>query len=229
MLDNAGKEPNLTEAAYATLRGDLLSCRLPPGEKLNIASLSTRLGVSLGAVREALSRLSAEGLVIAATNRGYSVAPVSETELLDLTSTRIELESACLLRSIRAGGVDWETGIIAAHHRLSRTPERVAGDANRISDAWAEAHKEFHSALVSACDSAWRMRLRSFLYDQTERYRRLSVPALSQERDLAGEHRALMDASLARDEERAMQLLAAHLNTTAARVRALAQVESTKT
>ena len=218
-----GKETNLSEAAYLALRADLLACRLPPGARLNIAELSGRLSVSLGAVREALSRLTAEGLAIAEMNRGFRAAPVSETELLDLTSTRIEIETSCLRRSIAAGGVDWEARIVAAHHRLSRTPERAPGDASRISDDWASAHKDFHEALVAACDSPWRLRLRNLLYDQTERYRRLSAPALSQERNLAAEHMAIMEATLARRADVAVELMATHLNVTTARVRALAR------
>ncbi len=229
MLEVVGKERNLTEAAYVTLRADLLSCRLRPGEKLNIGQLATQIGVSLGAVREALSRLTSEGLVTAEMNRGFRAAPVSEIDLLDLTSTRMELETACLRRSIKSGGVEWETAIVAAHHRMSRTPERVENDASRISDAWAEAHREFHAALVSACDSAWRTRLRDFLYDQTERYRRLSAPALPRERNLDSEHRALMDATLSRDEELACRLLCEHLRATSDRVRTLAGAQAAQT
>ncbi len=231
MLEAAKKEPNLTESAYSSLRADLLACRLRPGEKLSIASLSTDLGVSLGAVREALARLTAEGLVIAETNRGFRAAPVSESELLDLTSARIEMESACLRRAIRNGDVTWESEIVAAHHLMSRIPERAADDTGRLNEAWAEAHRDFHSALVSACDSPWRLRLREFLYDQTERYRQLSVPALPTERNLATEHQALMEATLARDEEHACKLLAEHLNITAGRVRVLAEpsAENSKT
>ena len=222
MAELADRAATLTEGAYAALRADLLACRLRPGVKLNIGAISVEIGVSPGAVREALSRLSAEGLVVAETNRGYRAAPVSQADLLDLTSTRIEVEAACLRRAIRAGGVDWETRIVAAHHRLSRTPERVADDACRISDAWAQAHGEFHAALNGACDSPWRVRLRAFLYDQTERYRRLSAPASALDRDLAREHRELMEATLARDEESAVALIASHLNVTAARLGALA-------
>ncbi|MDH7796921.1 MULTISPECIES: FCD domain-containing protein [unclassified Beijerinckia] len=227
MRGPTGNEPNLTNAAYATLRGELLACRLRPNEKLNIAALSAQLGVSLGAVREALSRLTSEGLVTAETNRGFRVAGVSESDLLDLTSTRIELETACLRRAIRAGGVEWETQVVAAHHRLSRTPEREAGDLERVNEEWAVAHKEFHAALIAACESPWRMRLRDFLFDQTERYRRLSVLAPQQERDLPAEHRALMEATLARAEDTAVALLTAHLDATASRVRALVEGEST--
>ncbi len=222
----AGKETNLSEAAYLALRADLLACRLPPGARLNIAELSGRLAVSLGAVREALSRLTAEGLAVAEMNRGFRAAPVSESELLDLTGTRIEIETSCLRRSMAVGGVDWEARIVAAHHRLSRTPERVHGDERRISDEWASAHKAFHEALVSACDSPWRLRLRNLLYDQTERYRRLSAPALSRERDLAAEHFALMEATLARQADAAVALVTSHLNVTTERVRALSREES---
>lgn len=223
MRGPTGNETNLTGAAYTTLRGDLLACRLRPDEKLNIAALAAQLGVSLGAVREALSRLTSEGLVTAEPNRGFRVAGVSEAELLDLTSTRIELETACLRRAIRAGSVEWETGIVAAHHRLSRTPERIAGDEARVSEDWAAAHKDFHVALIAACGSPWRMRLRAFLFDQTERYRRFSVLGPYHERDLPAEHRALMEATLARAEDTAVALLTAHLDATASRVRALVE------
>ncbi len=169
-------------------------------------------------MREALSRLGAEGLVVAEPQRGFTAAPVSKTELVDLTSTRIELEQACLRRAIEHGGVEWEVNIIAAIHRLSRTPERLEGDPSVVNEDWAAAHKAFHTALVAACDSPWRLRLRALLYDQSERYRRLSVSATRQARDLAAEHQALRDAVLARKTETALQLIRDHLLTTSERV-----------
>ncbi len=216
---------SLTETAYETLRADLLACRLSPGEKLNINDLSQRLRVSLGAVREALSRLTAEELVILEPHRGFRAAPVSVAELHDLTSTRIELESLCLARAIRRGDVEWETGIVAAFHRLSQTPERQPGPEARISEDWVRAHKAFHKALVAACDSPWRLRLRDYLFDQTERYRRLSVPPSGDRRDLEAEHRALMDAILARDTVLAIDLIEKHFAVTATLVASLGSAE----
>jgi DNA-binding GntR family transcriptional regulator len=213
---------SLTETAYESLRADLLACRLAPGDKLNINDLASRLQVSLGAVREALSRLTAEELVTLEAHRGFRAAPVSVSELHDLTSTRIEIESSCLRRAIELGDVEWETGIVAAFHRLSRTPERAAGAELQINEDWSRAHKGFHRALVAACDSPWRLRLRDYLYDQTERYRRLSVPASGDARDLGAEHRALMEATLARESDRAVHLLQQHFRVTAGRVASLA-------
>ncbi|ARP97853.1 GntR family transcriptional regulator [Pseudorhodoplanes sinuspersici] len=205
---------SLTQAAYDALRAEVLTCRLAPGTKLVIADLCERLGFSLGAVREALSRLTSEGFVIAEPQRGFRVSPISEAELRDLTEVRADIESQCLRRSIEAGDIAWEGRVVAAYHELARTPERVADDPERNSEAWAQAHGRYHAALVDACDSAWLLRLRTLLYAQSERYRRLSVPLARQERDLNREHREIMEATIGRDPTRAVSLLREHLLTT---------------
>ena len=206
--------PSFTQAAYEGIRADVLSCRLRPGEKIVISDLCQGLGFSLGAIREALSRLTSEGLVIAEPRRGFRVSPISEDDLRDLTETRLGIEAQCLLRSIAAGNIAWESRLVAAHHELSRVPEREPGDPNRVSEGFAAAHGRFHSALVNACDSPWLLRLREILYDQSERYRRLSVPLAQTDRDLGREHREIMEAALARDGRRAGALLEDHLNRT---------------
>lgn len=205
---------NLTVAAYERLRADVLACRLRPGQRLKVNELCASFSVSLGAIREALSRLTAEGLIVATPQRGFSVAPISSEDLRDLTSVRVEIEQSCLRRAIAAGDITWESKIVAALHRLSRTPERVSGDEARLNEAWVEAHAAFHEALVAACDSPWSLRLRAQLYAQAERYRRLSVPLARIARDLKTEHRALADAVLARDTSRSTALIAEHLSLT---------------
>ena len=206
---------SLTQTAYERLRADVLSCRLRPNEQLKISALCEQLGVSLGAVREALSRLTSEGLVVAEPQRGFRVAPVSMADLKDLTRVRIQIESACLERSIACGDMNWETHLVAAFYRLSRTPERVNdGDAVRLGDTWGAVHNQFHQCLIAACDSPWLLRIRDQLYMQTERYRQISVPLQKVERDTNAEHQALMDAALARDFSKASELLARHLTTT---------------
>ncbi len=66
---------NATQAdrVFNTLRSEILSCRLAPGAKVNINEITARLDVSLGSVREALSRLSAESIVIEEPQKGYTV------------------------------------------------------------------------------------------------------------------------------------------------------------
>jgi DNA-binding GntR family transcriptional regulator len=205
---------NLTQGAYEALRADLLACRVAPGSRLKIQELCQQHAVSLGAIREALSRLTSEGLVVAEPQRGFRSAPISRADLEDLTMVRIEVESLCLSRAIEIGTVDWEARLVAAFHRLSRTPERVASDPARSADDWAEAHAGFHSALVDGADSPWLLRLHGQLYAQSERYRRLSIPLGSMDRDVDGEHRQIMEAALARDAARANGLMRRHIGAT---------------
>jgi DNA-binding GntR family transcriptional regulator len=205
---------NLTQGAYEGLRADLLACRIRPGSRLKIQELCTRFEVSLGAVREALSRLTSEGLVIAEPQRGFRAAPISLADLQDLTMVRIEVESLCLRRAIAVGTVDWEASLVAAFHRLSRMPERVPTDPMRADDEWAEAHAAFHAALVEGADSPWLLRLHGQLYAQSERYRRLSIPLSMTERNVGQEHQDILDASLKRDADLAVSLLARHLGAT---------------
>jgi DNA-binding GntR family transcriptional regulator len=202
------------EGVYQQLRAGILACRLRPGHKLQINLLAEELGVSLSGVREALSRLSAEGLVVAEPQRGFRVAPVSLEDLADLTTTRIDIENLCLARSIEHGGVDWETAIVGAMHRLSRTPYWAPGDDRRLSEEWVVAHNAFHEALVSATNSVWRLRIRGSLYEQSERYRRLSVPVLETKRDVDAEHRAISEAALGRNTALACALMTDHLMLT---------------
>jgi len=214
--------PSLTEAVYLTLRKELLVCEIQPGEKLKIGELAKRLGVNLSSVREALSRLTADGLVTLESQRGFRAAPVSLEDLLDITRTRIEIESLCLQSAIETGDIDWETRIVGAFHRLIRTPEfEGQGIKLSVSEAWATAHSEFHSALLSACQSRWMLRMRDILYNQSERYRRLSVPLrLRAEGSTASDdheydHRILMEAVLSRDSKAAVAVLFEHLDRTA--------------
>ena len=216
MPRTAPANSSLTHDAYERLRADLLASRLQPGARLRINDLCQTLSVSLSAVREALSRLTSEGLVVAEPQRGFRVSPISAAELRDLTGVRAQIEGMCLERAIVAGDVGWEAQLVAAFHRLSRTPEREANDECRMGEAWSTAHSAFHSSLVDGCDSPWLLRLRETLYVQSERYRRLSVPLASTSRDLGREHQEIMEAALARDAARAKALMTQHLERTTA-------------
>ena len=205
---------NLTHSTYEALRADLLACRIAPGSRLKIQDLCHRHSVSLGAIREALSRLTSEGLVVSEPQRGFRAAPISLADLRDLTMVRIEVEGLCLRRAIEVGTVEWEARLVAAYHRLSRTPERAVADPMRADDDWADAHAAFHAALVEGGDSPWLLRLHGQLYAQSERYRRLSIPLDNGDRNVAKEHQDILDAALKRDADAAVALMAQHLNAT---------------
>ncbi len=201
-----------TQTVYERLRANLLGGLYRPEEKLKIAELGSAFSVSPGAIREALARLTAEGLVTAMPQRGFRVAPVSVADLCDLTDMRIEIETKCLRRAIANGDLAWETGVVAAHHRLAATP--IAAEDGKFSLAWSLAHGEFHAALAQACGSTWMMRVRDLLFAHNERYLDLARKTDGGNRDAAGEHRELMEAALARDTERAVRAMTAHIGKT---------------
>ena len=126
----SGSAENLTVTAYRTLRAAIISCRLRPGEKLVISELCKSLGVSLGAVREALSRLASEGLVIAEPQKGFRVAPISQAELEDLTSTRGIIEGHCIERAIAVGELI-SVEEVALPYRFTVTWRRLGVEAGR--------------------------------------------------------------------------------------------------
>lgn len=196
---------------YNYVRGEILACRFRPGKRLKIQDLCEQNDVSNGAVREALSRLTSEGLVMLEPQKGYSVMPVSREEFLDLTEARIQLETLCLRLAMENHSVDWEAEVISSHYRLSKVAERDPDDPSRLNERWSVLHSLFHAALVSACPVKHMLRMRAQLYEQSERYRRLSVPLRHADRDVQKEHADIKEAALARNLESITILMRCHL------------------
>lgn len=203
------------DKVFRYVRSRILEGAYTPGAKLKLTDLAQDCDVSLGAVREALSRLLADGFVVLEAQKGYKVASISPEELIDVTSVRASIEGLCLRASIERGDIEWETGVVAAYHRLSRLSEPSSDDPLRVNENWSIAHGEFHYRLVCACGSPTLLRLREQLYVQAERYRRLSLPLKTSLRDVDGEHKAIMEATLARNPDEACELMERHLQKTA--------------
>ncbi len=216
--DEAANARTLASQAHDLLRRDILSGTLAPGQRLRTKDLQARYGLGLSPLRESLQRLSAEGIVVNDTQRGFAVAPVSVAELRDLTVARTALESTMLPMAMQLGSADWEGDIVAAFHRLSRTP--LPHDPAAMADAslWELRHRSFHHALVAGCGSPWLLRLHGQLVDQSERYRKIRIlhhlESQAQVRDVNAEHQAVMDAVLRRDAAQAVALMTQHLVAT---------------
>ncbi len=202
----------LVESAYRNLRRDIVEGQLRPGEKLRVEHLKNDYGVGAGTLREALSLLISDALVISQGQRGFWVAPMSLTDFEDITRTRAMLECEALKLSIAHGDDAWEGDLMAAFHRLSRAEEKLGEDGAR--DEWEERNRIFHEVLISAAPSRWIKHFLAILYRQSERYRRLSMYSQPIPRDIHAEHAELLEATLARDAERATAVLARHIGLT---------------
>jgi GntR family carbon starvation induced transcriptional regulator len=194
------------------LREDILSCALPPGEKLRFELLRDRYEVSFSTLREALSRLTAEQLVTSEGQRGFVVAPVSIADLEDLTNCRVLIERDALRRSIERGDDAWEAGVLAAYHRMDRLQARL-GSQYYLDAEWTRLHGAFHFALVNACDSKILLELRHKLFERAHRYRRMSSIFRTQWRPKDVQHKAIMDACLDRQPE-TLDLIERHIRET---------------
>ena len=213
---------SLAEDVYGTLRSEILFGQRLPASRLPLNEIAEEHGVSLSVVREAVTRLASEELVEATPQRGYTVRSLSLEHLRDLTWMRIELETLALRQSIAKGDVTWEANLVAAHHRLTVTPTYFEDGTGNLE--WLTAHGGFHAALAAAAGSPILERLRRQLYDAAELYRMWSsnLPHHPTRDHVGGEHTAIFDATLARDADRAVDLLTQHLETTARHLEAVA-------
>lgn len=216
----------LNASVFNRLRQDILTGRLRPGERLRAETLRQRYDVGGSPVREAMMRLEAEGFVTLEENKGFSVAAISVEHLLDLSRTRVEIEGLALKWSMAKGAVEWESNIVGSMHRLASVPKTLDTGHEQNTD-WFRYHREFHWALVSACDSPVLLNLRNRLFDQAERYVALSISAGGEVRDDVTEHKTLMDAVLSRDVDLALALNRRHIERTTKKLHDALEIRET--
>ena len=205
---------SLVEAAYETIRADLLNGDLAPGTKLRFEMLRERYGFGASTLREALTRLVGEALVTSEEQRGFRVAAISLEDFGDLTRTRKLIEVEALRQAILFGDDAWEASLVATFHRLSKVEEKLAEGPERQQDEFEERNRDFHYALIAACPSRWLKHMHGILFQQSERYRRISLCNKIEPRDIHAEHKAVLDAVLARDVDLACRLEGEHIDKT---------------
>jgi DNA-binding GntR family transcriptional regulator len=210
---NAGSKETLTTQVYLQLRRDVLGGTLAPGTKLRIEELARTYGSGSSPVREALHLLTSEGLVERLEQRGFRVRPVTEEEFLDLLRIRCWIEERALRESMEKGGGDWEEAVVLGFYRLQQV-NRTDGLAAFDSE-WENRHRSFHMALLAASGSPTLSRYCEQLYDLNIRYRQIALLTSSDERAPKSEHEAIMQATLARDADVAVERLVSHYKLTA--------------
>ena len=221
--DEAG-DISLAEQARRSLRRDIILGVLVPDQTLRLEFLKERYGISFSPIREALSSLESERLVVSIPSKGFKVAPLSSAEMWDAIETRILIDCEALKRSIKTGDDDWEVQLVGSFHALKLAIKSLntASSKSETEDVLSIRHQEFHRCLLSACGSAWLTQLSNQLYAQTERYRRPNLrgsnssykPSATNARDVNKEHADLLASVLERDEAKACEILAFHYRQT---------------
>jgi GntR family transcriptional regulator, carbon starvation induced regulator len=212
----------VVSAAYDRLREDIMTGVLEPGRKLKFCALSGVYGAGVGTLREALHKLTADGLVEAEERRGFTVEQLSAEQLSDACSIRILLEEEGLRRSIRMGNIEWEVGVLGTFRRLEHLSDIADKNAHALDGRWQDCHRDFHRALISACNSPVLLELRDIVFARQERYSRLflsnDIHDAAELMNNMKEHRGIKEAALARGEDRAALLLRRHLEGTQSRL-----------
>jgi DNA-binding GntR family transcriptional regulator len=202
--------PSIGDRAYDRIRADIVFGQLAPGARLRLDQLAAAYGASVSTLREILSRLSSEGLVLAEEQRGFRVTPVSPEGFQDVASMRLLLETYALPLSFASGDLEWESRVVAAHHKLAVLEQRMMTGDWAQAQLWKHYDREFHQALIEACGSQTLLDLYGDVFDQYLRYQMVAV--VFRGTIAAEEHRTLLDCALARDAERACRALDQHVN-----------------
>ncbi|BDH47144.1 transcriptional regulator [Salmonella enterica subsp. enterica serovar Choleraesuis] len=232
MTDVIGSSPEAQEQdAYTRLKNDILRGIFPPGSRLLMSALKERYDTGVGPLREVLSQLVAERLVVAINQKGYRVASMSLAELTDVYDARARLEALIVRLALLRGDEQWEAEVVAKAYTLSRVDELHS--QQEMLDVWDARHKAFHSAIAAGCGSQSLLQARTFLADQAERYRQIwlqrtvfSPAALEEKRE---EHQLLMDMVLTRDIDKAEVYIYQHLMTPVPVIRAILEQGDTLT
>lgn len=202
---------SLTERAYRELRRAIVRGEFEPGARLRVEDLTRRYAISSSPVREALNRLSEQGLVKVLENRGFRVAPLTAEGVSDLARVRVLVECDALRDAMAHGDDAWEAQVVAAGHELALAERRLGNEARALDDDWSARHRRYHLSLYAACTSPLLLQMADVLFDNAERYRRWAARTRPVARRKHDEHQQLLGAVLKRDADKAVALLRTHI------------------
>lgn len=195
-----------TQTVYATIRQEILAMTLEPGSPLDEVKLSERFGMSRTPVREALLRLSADGLTTTLPNRNTIVAAI------DFAALPAYFEALTLMYRVTTRGAAGRRS--AGPARDIRTRQDEFARAVDAQDAYAmiEANREFHVAIAERAGNAYYTTFFSRLLDEGRRILRLYYSTFDDRlpRQYVEEHEDMILAIEAGDVERADELALAH-------------------
>lgn len=192
------------ELAYEALREAIITCKFPPGMRLLEGELAQQLGMSRSPVREALKRLSHEGLVKEIPHVGVTVAEVGLESLHELYLILAALEGlACREAALRRSP---ETMMQIA--RELEAMDRALAKEDYIE--WAQHNVEFHRLCRQDCAMPQLLRMLDDTWSRVRRFQIHQGAAAERAVQSEPEHRAIYEAIQARDPERTEQAVKAH-------------------
>jgi DNA-binding GntR family transcriptional regulator len=198
----------VSDRAYRELRDDIITWALPPGTVLGEVEQADRLGVSRTPLREALSRLVADGLVAPQSGRGLVVTAVSVDNIRELFDVRRALEE----QAARLAARNADTAVFEKlEAEFLAVPELLAGDDPARHDYY-DLVARFDSAMDDAVQNPYLVAALKSLRTHLVRIRRLAKDNTARLRQAATEHLLITRAIIARDADLAAHATHVHLH-----------------
>ncbi len=196
----------LRDVVFNTLRQEILTGKLKPGERLMEIHLANKLGVSRTPIREAIRKLELEGLVIMIPRRGAEVAQITLKSLQDVMEVRRALDVLAIeLACERMGQAELDSIYQACENFKSAVRN---GDTRLL----AEADVAFHDKIVLSTGNTRLIQLVSNLSEQMYRYRFEYLKDVSSHGILQQEHLEMYHSILKKDKITAADVVRKHIN-----------------
>ena len=216
MQPTKGQNVRASDRAYAALRDDIVEWRLLPGTLLAEVEQSERLGVSRTPLREALGRLTAEGLTTAAGGRGVVVTGISLEDIDELFELRETLEGRAAELAAERGDPD---DFARLHRELLAAPALISGDDPARHDYYALVAR-LDAAIDTAVSNTYLAQAMGALRVHLVRVRRLAADDAARLCAAAAEHAAIAEAIVARNPRLAHAATTLHLHRSLSHIKA---------
>ena len=202
------ESPLRSDAAYARIRHDILSCRIPPSTTVTELSLMSQYQIGKNSCRIALVRLAQEGFIKSIPRQGYRVAPITLRDVEEVFVLRAQLEP--LAARLAVGRVDIER--LKTLEAACRQPYPVMDVTQKI-DVFMDANREFHLEIAAASGNERLHRTLSHLMDEMSRLVALGFGVQRTQPEIKHDHGAMIEAFAAGDEKRAEFIARRHIET----------------
>lgn len=208
-----GQIKTVTEQIYQEIREAIITHEIAPGEKLTIKMLHEKYGVSSSPIREALTRLQQDGLIVYKPNIGMRTVSMTQKDINEIYDMIIELDSAAMRFAMRSKDAD------KCLDEVRAVQEAMAAEQN--FDRWKSLSDDFHQIFYKYADN-------SRLIDASRRIL-LQLTILSSEyeqdaenrREILEGHRLILEALTKNNLQEADQLLRQHLESSRRKALAL--------
>lgn len=212
---------NLSEKAYEQIRHEIITCILAPGQQINQSEIAERLNLGITPVREALTRLSHDGLVTSLPRFGYLVSPITLNDLNELFELRLILETAAVHLAVQRAD-DAQLQEIASQADFTYHYKEIEDHT-----AFLRRNAEFHCAVAGLTGNRRLVETLTDLLDQLTRVFHLGLNLRDSAEEMRLEHLELVSALAKRDAETSQKVIIEQINRS--RQRILEALQSTST